>query len=134
MREVIVARARSLVGTRFRAQGRRPDVGMDCLGVVLHVFRIPERSGRCNYRLRGDHAVELRAELKRFFDEVASGHQLAGDALLFRVAPEQLHLAVSSGDGFVHADAAIGRVVETPGPAPWPLISVHRWRATSGHD
>ena len=121
-----VRRARSLIGTRFRAQGRKPDIGIDCLGVVLHACRVPAEFGRMNYRLRGDHTAELRAKLGELFDEVPSGQPRAGDVLLFRIAPEQLHLAVCCGESFVHADAAIGRVVETPGPPPWPLISAYR--------
>ena len=30
----VVARARSLIGTRFRSQGRLAAVGLDCVGTV----------------------------------------------------------------------------------------------------
>jgi lipoprotein Spr len=44
------------------------------------------------------------------------------------VAREQLHLAVRTDIGFVHAHARIGRVVETPGLPEWPLLAVYRKR------
>lgn len=134
MSREIVERARSLVGARFRAQGRSAATGFDCVGVVLHACSLPAYWGRANYRLRGDHANELRAVLARQFHELGGNSAEAGDALLMRVAPEQVHLAVWCGQSFVHADAAIGRVVETPGPPSWPVISVHRLRRSEESD
>lgn len=133
MSNASVARARQVVGVRFRAQGRRADDGLDCLGVVSHAFGLAESAGRANYRLSGEHEVELRAALVGFFDEIRASEVRAGDAILCRVAARQLHLAVCCGSSFVHADAAIGRVVETPWPPRWPIISAYRWRAGGGH-
>lgn len=45
----------------------------------------------------------------------------AGDLLLLTTGPAQLHLAVLTDGGFVHADARLRRVIETPGPPPWPV-------------
>jgi hypothetical protein len=98
------------------------------VGVVLHAFGIPPRHVRANYRLRGNHDQTLRSALRDYFDELTPEDCAVGDALLLRVAPEQVHLAVSCGGTFVHADAGIGRVVETPAPPAWPVISVHRFR------
>ena len=50
----------------------------------------------------------------------------SGDLLLLRSGPGRLHLAVLTLQGIVHADAGIGRVVERPGPAPWPVLAVFR--------
>jgi hypothetical protein len=37
--------------------------------------------------------------------------------------PAQLHLAILTGRGFIHADARLRRVVETPGrPDPAPIM------------
>jgi hypothetical protein len=41
---------------------------------------------------------------------------------------DQVHLAVRTGEGFVHAHAGIRRVVETPGIPEWPLVAVYRRR------
>jgi hypothetical protein len=39
---------------------------------------------------------------------------------------DQLHLGVRTERGFIHAHAALRRVVETPGSPEWPLIAVYR--------
>ena len=51
----------------------------------------------------------------------------AGDLLLCRSGPGQLHLAVGVDGGIVHADAGLRRVVERPGAVPWPVLGVWRW-------
>lgn len=49
-----------------------------------------------------------------------------GDLLLITVARDQLHLAVKTEVGFVHADAGLGKVVEVPGDPPWPVTLAYR--------
>jgi hypothetical protein len=48
--------------------------------------------------------------------------------LLFSVAADQRHLAVLTERGFVHADAGLRQVVETPGPPAWRVLSAWRRR------
>lgn len=121
------ARARALVGTRFRPQGRSED-GLDCVGVVLATFGIQAHQVRRDYRLRGNDVQELRDQLERHFRRVPKTQLRAGDVMLVSPGGQQLHLAVRTSDGFVHADAGIGLVVETPGEPHWPLIGVYRKR------
>lgn len=120
-------RARALVGTPFRPQGRGA-AGVDCVGVAIAVFSIPVESVRRDYRLRGDHEAEMHARLAGHFRRVPTSQMRAGDLMLMRVATEQLHLGVRTERGFVHADAGLRRVVETPGMPEWPLIAVYRKR------
>lgn len=120
-------RARALVGTRFRPQGRGSH-GLDCVGVVLATFGLSPASARQDYRLRGDHETEAKQSLNRAFRLVAGNQPAAGDVMLMRVATDQVHLAVRTQGGFVHAHAGIGRVVETPGTPSWPLLGVYRFR------
>lgn len=122
-------RARALVGARFRPQGRAPATGLDCVGLVLCVFGLPENQVRRDYRLRGDHRRELLQELGLMFRRIPVRQRRPGDVLLFQVARDQFHLAVGTDEGFVHADAHRGKVVETPGVAPWPLIAAFRRRS-----
>ena len=122
------ARARALVGTRFRAQGRGKD-GLDCVGVVLSTFSLDAESVRNNYQLRGDHLCEIRKTLDVHFRRVPKTQLRAGDVMLLGPGEQQFHLAVRTGEGFVHAHAGIRRVVETPGAPEWPLLSVHRRRS-----
>jgi hypothetical protein len=83
---------------------------------------------RHDYRLRGDHRNEVAAGLVRFFRRIGIKQRRPGDLLLLAVAEDQLHLAVSTGAGFVHADARLRKVVETPGEPQWPLIGTYRRR------
>lgn len=120
-------RARALVGTRFRLQGRSPD-GLDCVGLGMTTFDVPCDCVRRNYRMRGDHEAEVRAFLAGHFRRVPLAQLHAGDLMLMRVAADQLHLGVRTEDGFVHAHAGLRRVVETPGMPEWPLIAAYRRR------
>ena len=119
--------ARALVGCPFRPQGRDAGSGLDCVGLVAEVFGIPPEVLARDYRLRGDHEERLQAELRRYFRPVVATS--TGDVLLFEVADDQLHLAVKTRGGFVHADAGLRRVVETPGEPPWTLLRAYRRRS-----
>jgi lipoprotein Spr len=121
------ARAQALVGTRFRAQGRG-EGGLDCVGVVLMTFGIPVDAVRRDYRLRGDHLGEVRETLAKHFRRVPRTQLRTGDMMLLQTGEGQLHLAIRTGKGFVHAHAGIGRAVETPGLPEWPLLGVYRKR------
>ncbi|MBA2334702.1 MAG: peptidoglycan endopeptidase [Blastocatellia bacterium] len=122
-----VDRARSLIGTRFRAQGRDPQLGLDCLGLAMIAHCIDGAKIRRDYRLSGDHRRELMAGLASGFRRVPPSQQRAGDLMLIRVATDQYHLAVRTPAGFVHADARRG-VVETPGPPAWSVVATYRRR------
>lgn len=122
-------RARALVGTRFRPQGRSPELGLDCIGLVLVACDLPAEQVRRDYRLRGDHRRELLAGLASVLRQIAPAQRRAGDILLLQVTADQLHLAILTETGFVHADAGRGRVVETLGVPLWPVIAAFRRRA-----
>ena len=121
----IVARARTLIGTTFRAQGRGGD-GLDCVGLVAAALG---RSGvRRDYALRGGRIDSLAVELMGAELEPVQVAE-AGDVLVLRAGPGQLHLGIWTGDGLVHADAGLRRVVERPGEVPWPVVGVWRERS-----
>lgn len=121
--EEVVTAARALLGVRFRPQGRSAATGVDCIGLVASALGVaaPAR----DYDVRHSRIERLtdalaRAGLRRVEDAAP------GDVLVMRPGAGQLHLAVATGDGFVHCDARLGRVVERPGPAPWPVGQI--WR------
>lgn len=122
------ARARALVGTRFRAQGRSV-AGLDCVGVIAATFGL--EGVRRDYALRGDHHAAMEQALGEHFRRVPATQLRVGDAMLLRASADQLHLAVRTDAGFVHAHAGIRRVVETPGMPEWPLLGVYRKRTRS---
>lgn len=122
----VVARARRLIGVRFRAQGRDPAFGVDCVGLVAAAL---------GHQVAADQPVRCADVARVAAGAAALGLRRcedprAGDVALFETGPGQLHLGVLTGAGVIHADARAGRVVERPGVPPWPMPAV--WR--SGED
>jgi murein DD-endopeptidase / murein LD-carboxypeptidase len=116
---------RALVGAPFRLHGRDPETGLDCVGVAALVFGVRDVPRGYSVRTADGASVAAlidAAGLKRVRREPG-----AGDLVLLKSGPAQCHLVVMTAAGFVHADAGIGCVVETPGPPPWPVIAV--WEA-----
>lgn len=120
----VVDRARACIGARFRLHGRDVAHALDCVGVAAHAFGIDRAPA--GYALRGGdpaHAIAaIDARLCRTDDAAP------GALLLLAVAPFQLHLAIVTPAGFVHADAALRRVVEVPGLPRWPVLAAWRSR------
>jgi cell wall-associated NlpC family hydrolase len=125
---VHVERARTLVGCRFRPQGRDAATGLDCVGVIVVAFGLPVDAVRRDYRIRGLHRREIEAGLAACFRKVSRTQARPGDVLLLALANDQTHLAILTGGGFVHADAGLRQVVETPGVPPWPIVGAWRRR------
>ena len=129
-REEIVARARALIGVRFRPQGRSAEHGLDCIGVAMMATNIPASKVRRDYGLRSDDREELNRELDaRGFIRIAPVAAAEGDMLLVQSGPAGLHIVVLTDSGYVHADARLRRVVEVPGQGPWPILSA--WRSST---
>ncbi|WP_308517468.1 peptidoglycan endopeptidase [Sphingomonas flavescens] len=121
------ARAQALVGARFRPQGRGAE-GFDCIGVVAAAFSIPAGQVRADYSLRAQDLSKVKAGLLHQFRRVGADAMQPGDVLLLQPGSRQFHLAVRTARGFVHAHAALRRVVEVPGLPEWPLLGVFRKR------
>jgi murein DD-endopeptidase / murein LD-carboxypeptidase len=117
--------ALSLVGAPFRLHGRDPATGLDCVGVAALVFGV--RDVPRGYLVRTADGVAVAALIDDAGLRRVKRDPAAGDLVLMKSGPAQCHLVVMTEAGFVHADAGIGRVVETPGPPPWPVIAV--WEA-----
>ncbi|PXA83658.1 hypothetical protein DMC47_42735 [Nostoc sp. 3335mG] len=118
-----MAAARACLGTRFRVHGRS-EAGLDCIGLAAIAYGKSGIPG--GYALRGGDPERTIAAIEGFgFVPVADAR--AADLLLLRTGPHQLHLAILTDRGFIHADARLRRVTEVPGPPPWPVLG--RWRA-----
>lgn len=113
------------VGARFRLHGRDPATGLDCVGVALLALRAGGHAGPSpeGYPLRTGDVARYAA----CWDGLAAADgAVPGDVIVMRTATGQVHLAVRTVAGFVHADIALRRVVERPGSPPWPVIAA--WR------
>ena len=114
-----VARARALVGARFRPHGRDPATGLDCVGLAGLAMAVDDLP--TGYWLRGTPAERVLARIDSA--GLVRGHPAPGALALVESGPAQLHLIVRTPDGFVHADAGRRRVVERRGPVPWPVLA-----------
>jgi hypothetical protein len=115
----------ALIGARFRLHGRDPVTGLDCVGVVARATGIEAPSG---YALRGGDAASV-SRLIEAAGLVRVSEAVPGDVMLMQPGPAQLHLAIRTARGFVHADAALRRVVERPGAPEWEILGL--WRRLS---
>ena len=123
--DAVVARARACVGVRFRAQGRDPAHGLDCVGLAAHALG---RAAPGGYAPRGDGGGLEPGLRDAGLAPIAPMAARAGDLLVVAAGPAQRHLVLLTDGGFVHAHAGLRRVVETPGAPPWPAASAWRPR------
>lgn len=128
----IVRAARGCVGAPFRLQGRATAGGLDCVGVVTVAYAgLLSASPPADYPKRGGSAATIGLALAAAgFRPIDIDQASAADLVLLLTGPVQWHLAVLTETGFVHADARLRKVVETPGSPAWPLASA--WRIGEG--
>lgn len=117
-----VTAARTLLGVPFRLHGRGPAFGLDCVGLVVFAYGL------------GDDVptgYSLRSRDPTHWEQVIQSHNFIrrragwrrGDLLVLRPGPLQIHLGIWTGQSLIHADAGLGRIVETPGVPRWPVLS-----------
>ena len=126
----IAARACALVGARFRPQGRSREHGLDCVGAAALAAGIPAERIPSDYSLRGQRLAEIEHRLCDLGCRPVTGRVLElGDVVVCQPGPAQFHMVIITPFGFVHADAALRRVVQRPYPIPWTLIGAWRLAA-----
>lgn len=122
----IVAAARDCVGTRFRAQGRVPGIGLDCVGVVLAAAAaVGVKPARLPSYWVGGDCPDVEAILKAEGCTPTSD-ALPGDVMVFAPSSRQRHFGIVTPLGLVHAHAGLARVVEGPTDRDWTIVSC--WR------
>jgi len=123
-----VACARALLDVPFRLHGRAPEFGLDCVGLVAVAYGL-NRNVPTGYGLRSrDLAHWERIIRAQGFARRRAGWR-RGDLLVVCPGPAQIHLGVWTGESLIHADAGLGRIVETPGIPRWPVLSAWLRRA-----
>lgn len=118
----IESAARQLLGCRFRLHGRDPAHGLDCVGVVAWATGLPAPTG---YAMRSGDPEKIGELMRAAGLRLVTGG-MAGDVMLMRVGPGQLHLAIRTSTGMIHADAGLRRVVERPCNPEWEIVGL--WR------
>ncbi len=117
----VIARARALIGTRFALHGRDPAHGVDCVGLVA-LATLQIAIAPCGYAMRNTRVSEWEALLASAFQGLRDPLE-AGSIHFYHAGPAQYHLGIWTGHSLIHADARVRRVVETPAPPAWALVS-----------
>lgn len=139
----LVAEARSWLGTRYRHQGRRKGVGVDCIGLVGGVaLACGVRNAAAwmsdpdmhNYARTPDPTM-LRRALAQYLDPVGTSRALPGDVLLFALERQPRHFALLVAPGrVIHAYALLAArcVVEQSLPiARAQLLGAYRFEGVA---
>ena len=122
----VVDQARKWLGTPYRHQGSRCQVGADCLGLVRGIWRDlygsePETPGpyAMDWAEKGNEDRLLNAAVKHFWP--VKGSPEFGHLILFRWNTDALakHAGIMvSSTSFIHAYSGVG-VVESPLVPAW---------------
>ncbi len=110
----IVNIARGWIGTKFHHQGRKKNIGVDCIGLVVGVAKEMGISvaDRTNYG-RQPHNGELE---KALLEYLTPCELRVGVVALFKISKEPQHVGIitdyKNGFGIIHAYAQARKVVE----------------------
>lgn len=134
----MLADLRQCIGTRWSHQGRKPRVGLDCVGLVAYWLALHGISVRDRADYGPDPDGSLWAEVCRCLGQpVAQGRDSAskgqpGDVVVLHYAPGVPRHVGVLGDAYglslIHADSNAGKVVEIPIDARWARRIVGVWR------
>ena len=107
----LIHNARSCIGARFLHQGRNPDIGLDCAGLVYCTY---SKTGFA-YLVPSDYQSipnpsVLVSTLEKHLVKTDSPN--LGDVILFRIKRQPQHLGIYCGETFIHAYSVAGQVVE----------------------
>ena len=124
-----VAAARAYIGTPFHHQGRMPDVGLDCAGVIVcaaaacGIF-IEDQQGYGRIPSNG----LLQQAVEKHCVRVDTSSVETGDIMLFAFRNEPQHLAVYDHGLLIHAYSDVNRVVENSFDETWQHRLRGCWR------
>lgn len=111
-RDVIIAAARGWLGTPYRHQGARRDIGCDCLGLVLGVWRDVYGTAPGHPMTYSPDWAEISTgeplldACRAHCTEIAPASRRRGDLMAFRFSPHvsAKHLAILvDDDTIIHA-------------------------------
>lgn len=113
----IVKKAQSLLGTKFRHQGR-DERGIDCAGLIS----VCMQAGGADlgdfpplpvYKKEPKN-TDARLWLSGFFCPVLNKDKQAGDVALMKYNDRAVHLGIYTGDSIIHAATFARKVIEEP--------------------
>jgi len=121
--------ARTCVGRPFRHQGRDPEQGLDCVGLIVYVAKTIGLTGfdHKNYkRIPGKAAISRYAKIAGF-EQCPKTEMIPGNIVILKLGKYLEHAAIISDRGIIHACEKYGGVVEHGLDAQWRsrIMSVH---------
>jgi murein DD-endopeptidase / murein LD-carboxypeptidase len=126
-----VAAARTCLGVRFRLQGRHPETGLDCIGLIIWSAQ------RCGLTLPDaqdyiltDNPTRLDvALLTAPITPIDPTDHIAGDFVRLLSNGQPLHLAICGGGTLIHADIRCRKVVEQRLSDDWEerIVAAYRF-------
>lgn len=118
MRDSIVSKARSQIGTRYKLGGTKPNLALDCSGLVKYVMGAFDVMLPRTARQQATVGAEVPKDLAAL---------KPGDLLTFGKGKRISHIGIYVGDGrMVHASTSQRKVIETTISARSPLI--RQWK------
>lgn len=113
--ELVLAAAKSAIGTPFRHQGRTLR-GLDCAGLAIHCA---QAAGIATYdetdypRQPGGGRLEAAFDKQPELKRINVSEMMPGDVLLMTFEGQPQHVAIAGNNGtIIHAYETLGRVVE----------------------
>lgn len=128
MRAGFVEAARKMVGTPFAHQGRQPDVGLDCVGLIFcSAWSAGLDLENVNGYGRAPDGQWVRTVLAEYCDEIAEPE--SGDIVLFAIQRgHSQHCGIVDGPHVIHAYGSKGRVVRHRLEGAWSRRVDSYWR------
>jgi len=118
MRDSIVSKARSQIGTRYKLGGTNPNRALDCSGLVKYVMGALDMMLPRTARQQAKSGTEIPKDLAAL---------KPGDLLTFGKGKRISHIGIYVGEGrMVHASTSKREVIETTISARSPLI--RQWK------
>ena len=112
----LVEYARECLGTPFKHQGRVVGLGLDCVGVAIHMATragLPVREVKGYGRQPRDGLLQKTLVDHPFLTELTSKIALLpADILLFRIKNEPQHVGICAGSTVIHGYFQSRKVVE----------------------
>lgn len=128
--------ARAYLGVPFSHQGRNPDIGIDCIGLLVCAAGdcgLPQVAGDSTAYGRDPVDGLLESHLAALFGPLLpSGDMRPGDIAAVRFLGAVRHVGVvgehPDGLSLIHTNSAVGRVTESRIDAKWlkRIAGVHR--------
>lgn len=128
-REQFIAHARTCLGARFRHQGRAPEQGLDCVGLLLYTAHSLGLT-TFDYTAYPRHPDpdQLEAHLKAMLEPISVDQAKPGDVYRFAFNGEAIHVGLATDIGVIHSYAIARKVVEHGLDDKWSAMVIEAYK------